>query len=301
MSIIESVEVQKANRRFIKASMAAPMLSREREMALARRWRDGDDVEALHEIISAYARIVIRAASRYRRYGVSMGDLMQEGLVGLMLAAARFDPERETRFSTYATWWVRSAMQDFVLRNWSIVRTGTTASQKSLFFNLRRLRARVAANPDGPLSPEERLSIAEELDVKPAVVEMMEARLSAGDQSLNTPVGEFGEDEWQDLLVDSAPSPEEVVTERHDRAVRSRWIEVALGELSERERTIIDARRLSEESTTLSDLGEVMGISKERVRQLEQRALEKIRLSVVRQTGRTGQTGEAGPRHRAVA
>ena len=298
MSVIESFEVQKANRRFIKASMEMPMLSREREMTLARRWRDTEDVEALHEIISAYARIVIRAASRYRRYGASMGDLMQEGLVGLMLAAARFDPEREARFSTYATWWVRSAMQDFVLRNWSIVRTGTTAAQKSLFFNLRRLRAQIATNPDGPLTLEERQTIARELNVKLAVVEMMEARLSTGDQSLNTPVGEFGEDEWQDLLVDTAPSPEEIVAEQHDSAVRSRWIEVALGELSERERAIIDARRLSEESATLSELGEVMGISKERVRQLEHRALEKIKRSVARQTG---QTGETGLRHHAAA
>ncbi len=285
MARLESLEVERANRRFIRESMRAPLLERERELALARRWRDDDDVEALHEIIAAYTRLVISAASHYRKYGLPLGDLIQEGLVGLMMAAARFDPERETRFSTYATWWVRSAMQGFILRNWSIVRTGTTAAQKVLFFNLRRLRARISDASDGPLAPEARARIAEELGVRLCDVEAMEGRLAAVDQSLNARVADGADDEWQDLLVDPGPSPEEIVAGAHDASLHARWLAGALGELNTRERQIIAARRLSEDPVTLAELGRRFGISKERVRQIEHGALAKIRRSVLRRSG----------------
>ncbi len=285
MAAVESLEVQRANRRFIRVSMRAPLLSRSHEMELARRWRDEGDIDALHEMVSAYARLVIRTASVYRKYGLPLGDLVQEGLVGLMMAAARFDPGREARFSTYAVWWIRSSMQDFVLRNWSMVRTGTTSAQKSLFFNLRRLRARIESIPDGPLTAEARRRIADELRVPLRDVESMETRLAARDQSLNVPVGDLGNEEWQDLLVDPGPSPEDLVAGKRDAETRSRWLSAALGELSAREREIVGERRLSDDAPTLEQLGRRYGISKERVRQIEHRALGKIKQSIVRQSG----------------
>ena len=285
MTVVESPQVQRASRRFIKASLRAPLLGREDELVLARRWRDDGDVEALHALISAYTRLVIRPAMHYRRYGVPVSDLVQEGAVGLMLAAARFDPDRKTRFSTYASWWVRSAMQDFVLRNWSLVRTGTTAAQKALFFNFRRLRARIDEAHDARLSPEARQSIADELRVPLGDVETMEQRLAANDQSLNAPSSAEGDGEWQDLLPDTGPTPETIVAEMRDAETRARWLATALDELLPRERRIIAARRLGEECVTLEALGRKLGVSKERVRQLEQRAMKTLRRSIASQSG----------------
>ncbi len=284
-AVAESLEVQRANRRFIEQSFRTPMLERDHEMALARRWRDDDDVDAMHELVIAYARLVIGAAARYRGYGLAMGDLMQEGLVGLMIAAERFDPDRGVRFSTYAGWWLRSSMQDFILRNWSVVRTGTTAAQKSLFFNLRRLRARLGDDVDGRLSDAARARIASELRVGVSDVEQMAMRLAANDHSLNLRVGAEGDDEWQDLLVDDAPSPEDNAVASHDATTHGRWLAVALAELSARERKIIRARRLSDDAETLVTIGRRLGISKERVRQIEHRALAKLKASILRQSG----------------
>ena len=191
--------------------MSAALLTREREQDLARRWRGAGDEAALHELVLAYMRLVISTATRFRNYGLPMSDLVQEGAVGLMQAAARFEPEREVRFSTYAAWWIRSAMQDYILRNWSVVRTGTTAAQKALFFNLRRLRAKIE-DGGGALDDRGRALIAQELSVNLADVEAMEIRLSGADQSLNAPIGADGEDQWQDFLADQRPTPEESVT-----------------------------------------------------------------------------------------
>lgn len=280
---IDDPQTQRANLSFIRSSMNEPLLARDHEFDLAVRWREQGDQKALHELVRSYTRLVISTASRFRNYGLPMGDMVQEGNVGLMQAAARFEPGREVRFSTYAAWWIRSAMQDYVLRNWSIVRTGTTAAQKSLFFNLRRLRAKIEDNlTGGSLSPEGRQKIATELDVDERDVESMEMRLSAADQSLNSPIGETGEDEWQDFLADQRPSPEEVVIGTRDGRMRSRWLAEALSELSPRERSIIAARRLRDEGATLEELGRELGVSKERVRQLEQRALSKLKTSMLR-------------------
>jgi RNA polymerase sigma-32 factor len=252
---------------------------------LARRWRERDDESALHQLILSYTRLVVAIASRFRNYGLPLGELVQEGNVGLLQAAARFDPGREIRFSTYAAWWIRSAMQDYILRNWSIVRIGTTAAQKSLFFNLRRLRARIERASGGTVSSEARAEIAHSLDVPIAEVEAMEARLSGSDQSLNAPVGEEGDEEWQNSLADHRPGPEEVVIGLRDADTRSRWLNEALSELTQRERTIIDQRRLREEAATLEELGRELGVSKERVRQLEHRALQKLKQSMLRRVG----------------
>ena len=288
MAYIDDPETQRANLSFIKASMREPLLTRDHEFDLARKWREVGDERALHELVRAYTRLVVATAARFRNYGLPMGDLVQEGNVGLMQAASRFEPAREVRFSTYAAWWIRSAMQDYILRNWSIVRTGTTAAQKSLFFNLRRLRAKIEnansgkGGAGGGLTREGREWIAGELQVEVSEVEAMEMRLAASDQSLNTPVADGSDDDWQDFLADQRPSPEEVVIGMRDSSTRSRWLSQALGELSPRERTIIQERRLREEGATLEELGRELGVSKERVRQLEHRALLKLRQSMLK-------------------
>jgi RNA polymerase sigma-32 factor len=269
------------NREFIRESMSTALLSRERELWLARLWREAGDEAALHELVMAYMRLVISTAARFRNYGLPMSDLVQEGATGLMQAAARFEPEREVRFSTYAAWWIRSAMQDYILRNWSVVRTGTTAAQKALFFNLRRLRAKIGDGAGGPLDEAGRAFIASELSVHTDEVEAMEMRLAGGDQSLNATISPTGEDEWQDFLADERPTPEETVMFARDSRTRSIWLAQALAELTDREQIIIKERRLRDDARTLEELGRDLGISKERVRQIEHRALEKLKVSLL--------------------
>ncbi|HIF25575.1 MAG TPA: RNA polymerase factor sigma-32 [Micavibrio sp.] len=281
MAHIDDTGTQKANLNYIQSAMDAPMLEKEHEFDLARRWRDDQDEKALHELVEAYARLVIAMASKFRNYGLPMGDLIQEGNIGLMQAANRFDPERDVRFSTYATWWIRAAMQDYILRNWSIVRTGTTAAQKSLFFNLRRLRAKIESKKEREgLSPDDKTKIAKKLKVKVKDVDAMEGRLSGIDQSLNATIGEDGSDDWQSLLSDDGPNPEDVVIGMKDAQTRSQWLNDALGDLSDRERMIIRERHLGDEVVTLEELGKELGVSKERVRQLEARAMDKLKSSL---------------------
>lgn len=280
-----------ADRRFVKLAMAAPMLEREHELELARRWREEQDEDALHELCTAYMRLVVAIASRFRNYGLPMSDLVQEGNVGLMLAAARFEPERELRFSTYATWWIRSCVQDFILRNWSIVRTGTTTAHKSLFFNLRRLRVLLRDPGDGGLSPESRAYVATQLRVEEKDVDRMAARLAASDRSLNATIGEDGEAEWQDLLPDEGALPEDETMLARDRATRSQWLAEALADLTEREMMIIRERRLVEDGVTLESLGQKLGVSKERVRQIEHQALNKLKSALVRIVGDPEEAG----------
>jgi len=283
MAHIDDQGTQKANLTYIRSSMSEPLLEREHEMDLARRWQEKNDEKALHELVRSYTRLVISAATRFRNYGLPMGDLIQEGNIGLMQAANRFDPNREVRFSTYANWWIKSSMQDYVLRNWSIVRTGTTAAQKSLFFNLRRLRARIegAADEHG-LTHEGREKISTLLGVPMKDVVEMEGRMSGHDQSLNAVVGIDGEDEYQSFLKDDRPNPEDVVIGMKDSQTRTKWLAEALGQLSDREQQIIKERHLQYETVTLEDLGKQLGVSKERVRQLEARAMEKLKVSLSR-------------------
>lgn len=277
-------ETRQSDNSYIRYTMQQPLLEREHEVELATKWRDEGDDRAMHELVMAYARIVVSAASRYRYYGLSNGDLIQEGNIGLMQAAKRFDPDRGVRFSTYAAWWIRASIQDHILRNWSIVRTGTTAAHKSLFFKLRRLRARIGEADGGPLSHEGRQKIAETIGVTVADVTVMEQRLSGADGSLNAAVSQESESEAQDFLADERPNPEQVVIELHDGEVLSRWLNDALSELSPRERLIIMKRRLQDDGATLEQLGGVLGVSKERVRQLEHRALKKLKKSLEEQS-----------------
>ena len=254
MTAFDDSETRRANIAFIKRSMETPLLSREHEYALARAWRNDNNDRALHELINAYNRLVVSTAGRFRNYGLPMGDLIQEGVVGLLHAANRFEPDRDVRFSTYASWWIRSAMQDFILRNWSIVRTGTTASQKSLFFNLRRLRSKIEEKTGEQLNQDGREEIAETLGVPLRDVEAMEGRLSGADGSLNAVVGEDGDQEWQNMLSDERPTPEDNTILDHDSLVRRDWLEEALDNLGEREAKIIRMRRLTEDGVTLEEL-----------------------------------------------
>ena len=279
------------DRQFMRTAMAVPLLEREEELELAIAWKDERDEQALHKLTTAYMRLVIAVAAKFKHYGLPFADLVQEGNIGLMQAAARFEPERGVRFSTYASWWIRSSIQDYVLRNWSIVRTGTTAAQKSLFFNLRRLRALIRDTGSGALSPENRAYVAQALKVGEDDVEAMAARLSAVDRSLNAPFTEDGDGEWQDLLADERPDPEAAVMEDRDTSRRKAWLADAMERLSSRERHIIAQRRLTEESVTLEKLGEELGISKERVRQIEHQALIKLKKAL---TEITGDPEEAG-------
>ena len=275
------------DRTLVRAAMRAPYLERAEEHDLAVRWKESQDQQALHEITIAHMRLVISMASKFRHFGLSMGDLIQEGHVGLLEAAARFEPSRELRFSTYATWWIRASMQDYVLRNWSIVRGGTSSAQKALFFNLRRLRARLSQGPEMLTSFAIRKEISAALGVSEADVALMDSRLSGMDTSLNAPLAGGDSDtnsERSDFLVADGPLPDEMVAETIDEERRNVWLRDALGVLNEREMMIIKQRRLQENGATLEDLGGALGISKERVRQIETRALEKLKNELVRQS-----------------
>ncbi len=275
---IDDFNTQIANKEYIRNAMSAPMLEKDHELELAVKWKETRDEKALHELVQSYTRLVVSHANKFKHYGLPIGDLIQEGNIGLMEAASRFDPGMENRFSTYAIWWIRASLQDYVLRNWSIVRTGTTAAQKSLFFNLRRLRAQISnGDSNEMLSPEAITSIAEELGVKETEVVKMESRLFSVDQSLNNVMGDENNTEWQDLLLDESQDPEMRSIEKDSKKTIQKWLMNALNKLSPRERKIIKERRLLNKAYTLEKIGNELGISKERVRQLENKALDKMK------------------------
>jgi RNA polymerase sigma-32 factor len=268
-------------RQLVAAAKSAPFLERDEEKDLAVRWKTQRDERALHQLTRAHMRLVIALAVRFRHYGLPVADLIQEGHIGLLEAAARFDPAREVRFSTYATWWIRAAIQDYILRNWSIVRGGTSSAQKALFFNLRRLRAKLA-NAGSTTGMIDR--IAEALHVSRSDVELMDARLAGPDFSLNAPLSDADATmpaQRMDFLPDTGPLPDEIVAGSIDTNRRASWLADALAELSQRELDILRERRLVENAATLESLGDRLGISKERVRQIEGRALEKLRRALI--------------------
>ncbi|ABF63189.1 RNA polymerase, sigma 32 subunit, RpoH [Ruegeria sp. TM1040] len=268
-----------------KQAMKAELLDAETELALAYAWRDEKDVQALHRLITAYMRLAVSMASKFRRYGAPMNDLIQEAGLGLMKAAEKFDPDRGVRFSTYAVWWIKASIQDYVMRNWSMVRTGSTSSQKSLFFNMRRVQAqleREAAGEGVELDRHKLMQmVAEEIGVPLRDVEMMDGRLAGADFSLNA-VQSADEDgrEWIDALEDDSEQAADRVEADHDRRQLREWLLSALNGLNERERFIVRERKLREEARTLESLGNELGLSKERVRQLEAAAFSKMRKSL---------------------
>jgi len=285
-------------RELMKAAADAPFLERDEEKELALAWRERGDRHALHKLTAAHMRLVIALAAKFRHYGLPIADLVQEGHVGLLEAAARFAPERDVRFSTYATWWIRASIQDYVLRNWSIVRGGTSSNQKALFFNLRRLRARLAREPQVYGAGDAYQAIAKALGVSRADVEMMDSRLSGSDVSLNAQLVDddsSGSAQRMDFLVDEHPLPDEIVEETMDSNRRAQWLQDALAILSERELRIVQERRLAENLVTLETLGDKLGISKERVRQIESRALGKLRKALSRMQDAESQGETSAP------
>ncbi len=278
-----------SDRNFSRSAMKAELLDAQTELELAYAWRDQRDEEALHRLITAYMRLAISMAYKFRRYGAPMNDLIQEAGLGLMKAADKFDPDRGVRFSTYAVWWIKASIQDYVMRNWSMVRTGSTSSQKSLFFNLKRVQARIEreamARGETLDSHQLRELIASEVGVSTRDVEMMSGRLSGSDYSLNATqsTDEDGR-EWIDALEDDAQQASQMVEDRHDTAKLREWLDSALANLNERERFIVEERKLRGDGRTLESLGEELGLSKERVRQLEAAAFAKMRKSLESQS-----------------
>jgi RNA polymerase sigma-32 factor len=269
--------------------MKAELLDAETELRLAYAWRDERDEEALHRLVTAYMRLAISMAAKFKRYGAPMNDLIQEAGLGLMKAADKFDPDRGVRFSTYAVWWIKASIQDYVMRNWSMVRTGSTSSQKSLFFNMRRVQARLEreamANGQSLDKHQLRQMIATEVGVPLHDVEMMEGRLAGSDYSLNATQSVEDEGrEWIDTLEDESQQAAETVENAHDMATLREWLINAMGALNERERFIVRERKLREDPRTLESLGNELGLSKERVRQLEAAAFAKMRKTLEAQS-----------------
>ncbi len=279
MAIAKNINLNKLDRKFLNDSMKEPMLSRDEEKELAEAWAFNSDKKAMHKIIRAYSKLVIAFSMKFKNYGLPINDLVQEGHIGLMQAMAKFEPDRDIRFSTYASWWIRSAIQDYVLKNWSIVRTGTTASQKALFFSLRRLKlelSKYTKNED-----EVRSKVAKKLNIKVADVENMENRFIHEDKSLNAKVSDDYNQEFGNFIVDENCLNELDIVNRLDLARKRSWFKKAMRELGIRESQIIALRHLSDDPLTLEKLGTLFKISKERVRQIENRAIKKLK-SLVR-------------------
>jgi RNA polymerase sigma-32 factor len=267
--------------RYLQDIRRYPMLPAEHELDLARRFREHGDMSAANQMVTSHLRLVAKIAMGYRGYGLPLGELISEGNVGMMQAVRRFDPDRGFRLATYAMWWIRAAIQEYILHSWSLVKIGTTAAQKKLFFNLRKLKGQMQAIDDGDLPAEIVTRIATRLDVNETEVVEMNRRLSSPDHSLNAPLRAEGEGEWQDWLVDDSEDQETLLGEREELDGRRRLLSQALAGLNDRERSILTRRRLTDEPVTLEDLSQSYGISRERVRQIEARAFEKLQKSIL--------------------
>jgi RNA polymerase sigma-32 factor len=266
--------------RYLQEIRKFPMLEAGEEYMLAKRWAEHEDSAAAHKMVTSHLRLVAKIAKGYRGYGLPLAELISEGNVGLMQAVKRFDPERGFRLATYAMWWIRASIQEYILHSWSLVKIGTTAAQKKLFFNLRKLKGQIQALEDGDLTPEHVEHIADQLKVPEQDVVMMNRRLAGSDHSLNAPLKSDVEGEWLDWLADDSESHEVEIAETEELTKRRELLQDAMTALNERERHILTERRLKDKPTTLEDLSKVYGISRERVRQIEVRAFEKLQKSV---------------------
>ena len=266
--------------RYLQEIRKFPMLEPQQEFMLAKSWREHGDTEAAHKLVTSHLRLVAKIAMGYRGYGMPLSELISEGNVGMMQAVKRFDPDRGFRLATYAMWWIRAAIQEYILHSWSLVKMGTTAAQKKLFFNLRKLKGQMQAIDEGDLSPEHVTQIATKLDVPEQDVVSMNRRLASPDHSLNAPLRADSEGEWQDWLVDEQETQEISLAEREELGKRRALLKSAMTNLNERERHILTERRLKDEPTTLEDLSQHYGISRERVRQIEVRAFEKLQKNI---------------------
>ncbi len=285
--------------RYLDEIRRFPMLEAGEEYMLAKSWREHEDVDAAHKLVTSHLRLVAKIAMGYRGYGLPMNEIISEGNVGLMQAVKRFEPERGFRLATYAMWWIRAAIQEYILHSWSLVKLGTTAAQKKLFFNLRRLKSQMQAIEEGDLSPETVKEIATTLAVTEQEVIEMNRRLEGPDHSLNAQLRADGDSEWQDWLVDDSASQEAVLVDEDEMGHRRRLLEEAMKVLNDRERHILNERRLKDEPTTLEDLSTEYGISRERVRQIEVRAFEKLQKAV--QNLETQQAAQLAERAKAAA
>ena len=265
--------------RYLQEIKRFPMLEPQEEYMLAKRWREHNDRQAAHKLVTSHLRLVAKIAMGYRGYGLPIGEVISEGNVGLMQAVKRFEPDKGFKLATYAMWWIRASIQEYILRSWSLVKMGTTASQKKLFFNLRKAKSRISALDEGDLRDEQVESISKRLGVAKQDVIDMNRRLG-GDASLNAPLREDGEGEWQDWLVDESPDQESQLSDREESGARHEALRAALSVLNPRERRIFEARRLAEEPITLEELSAEFGVSRERVRQIEVRAFEKVQEAV---------------------
>ncbi len=269
--------------RYLSEIRKFPILSPEEEYMLAKRFEQHQDPEAATKLVTSHLRLVAKIAMRYRGYGLPVSELISEGNIGLMQGVKKFEPDRGFRLATYAMWWIKASMQEFILRSWSLVKIGTTAAQKKLFFNLRKMKSNLEAYEDGDLKPEDVKKIAHDLGVTEAEVVSMNRRMSnGGDTSLNVSFNEDGEGQWQDALVDDSKLQDEVYAETQERVVRRAMLVEAMDGLTEREKQILTERRLVEEPKTLEDLSQEFGVSRERVRQIEVRAFEKLQAAMVR-------------------
>ena len=277
---LPSISVEGNLSRYLQEIRKFPMLEPGEEYVLAKSWREHDDVESAHKLVTSHLRLVAKIAMGYRGYGLPLAELISEGNVGMMQAVKRFDPERGFRLATYAMWWIRASIQEYILHSWSLVKMGTTAAQKKLFFNLRRLKGQMQAIEDGDMSPERVKAIAEKLDVSETDVVSMNRRLQSPDHSLNAPLRQDGEGEWQDWLVDEGQNQEVSYAEDEELSKRRRLLNNAMETLNDRERHILTERRLRDNPTTLEDLSQEYDISRERVRQIEVRAFEKLQKAI---------------------
>jgi len=267
--------------RYLSEIRKFPMLAKDEEFMLAKRWQEHQDPQAAHQLVTSHLRLVAKIAMGYRGYGLPIGEVISEGNVGLMQAVKKFDPDKGFRLATYAMWWIRASIQEYILRSWSLVKMGTTAAQKKLFFNLRKAKSEIAALQEGDLHPEQVSQIATKLGVLDEEVVSMNRRLAGGDASLNAPLRADGESEWQDWLVDEdTPSQETIIADTQEKTLRMSLLEEAMTELTDRERHILTERRLKDEPTTLEELASEYGVSRERVRQIEVRAFEKLQKSM---------------------
>jgi len=277
---LPSVSSEGGLARYLEEIRRFPMLTFDEEYMLARRWREHGDIVAAHRLVTSHLRLVAKIAMGYRGYGLPVGELISEGNVGMMQAVRRFDPERGFRLATYAMWWIRAAIQEYILHSWSLVKMGTTAAQKKLFFNLRKLKGQLQAIDEGDLPQETVTEIARRLDVPEAEVVNMNRRMASPDHSLNAPLRVDGDGEWIDWLVEQEDDQESRLAESEELGQRRAMLEVAMGRLNDRERHIFTERRLREDPKTLEELSQVYGISRERVRQIEVRAFEKVQKAV---------------------
>ncbi|HAD24887.1 MAG TPA: RNA polymerase sigma factor RpoH [Alphaproteobacteria bacterium] len=268
--------------RYLQEIRQFPMLEPEEEYMLAKSWREHNDTDAAHKLVTSHLRLVAKIAMGYRGYGLPIGEVISEGNVGLMQSVKRFEPDKGFRLATYAMWWIRAAIQEYILRSWSLVKIGTTAAQKKLFFNLRRVKGQIQALEEGDMTPEQVQLIADKLNVSESDVTSMNQRMAGHDNSLNAPLRADTEGEWQDWLVDETPDQETQLGESEEFTLRHKMLLAAMKELNERERHILTERRLKDNPSTLEDLSQVYDISRERVRQIEVRAFEKLQKSMRR-------------------